>query len=281
MRRLSSFFLRLSLLLASLGLSAQPLDFVLDLDSTLIFLPPRAGDEVIVAAGKSYGMAPGSGAFLQSLSKLPEARVSFFSAYPLAKRNNEALEAIRLPDGRSARELAFRVLHGTRVKRASKSEDPVALQPLFKVFWGDIKKDLSLVAADLDLARAVLFDDTHTNAHRDQERSLLWLHNHSADGELARARGLVDAALEKAEIDDRALTDALWSLQWRASGPHDVAYVSESANDVDLYRKGAALLKAEDPDYAVSKQTLRSVRQSPDIKNPPRPESPFVRRFGT
>jgi hypothetical protein len=276
--KLNALFL-LALLSAARAHSA-PIDFIFDLDSTLIFLPPRAGDTVIEAAGKNYGVAPGAGAIVQSLLQIPEARVSFFSAYPLAIRNNEALNKILLPDGSAAKDIAFKVLHGTRAIKSSKTSDPVALQPLFTLFWADIKKDLSRVSEDLDLARSILIDDTHTNALKGQEKSLLWIHNFSEDGELARARGLIEESLMKSERDGLSVNEALWQLQWKVESDTELSYQSESANASSLYTGGEKLLQSEDPEYKISKTTLKNVKQSPAIVKQPQAEALFVRKFG-
>lgn len=261
--------------------SNPPIDFIFDLDSTLIFLPPRAGDTVIEANDKNYGVAPGAGAILQSLSKIPEARISFYSAYPLAARNNEALKKILLPSGSSAKDIAFKVLHGTRAIKSSKTPDPTALQPVFTLFWADLKKDLTRVSEDLDLARSILIDDTHTNAFKDQEKSLLWVHNHTEDGELARVRGLIEESLSRADREGLSVQDALWQMQWNVESETELSYQSESGNGIALYTEGQKLLSAEDSEYEVSKTTLKSVKQSPALKKQPQAEALFMRKFGT
>jgi hypothetical protein len=273
-------YLYLLVLLLSSPARSTPLDFIIDLDSTLIFLPPRDGDIPIEANNKTYGIAPGAGALIESLSKIQNARVSFFSAYPLPNRNNEALTKILLPNGSSAKEIAFKVLHGSRAIKSSKAPDPIALQPLFTLFWADIKKDLRRVSQDLDLANSILIDDTHTNAVRNQEKSMLWIHNHSEDGELARARGLIEESLAKADRENLSVTEALWQLQWSVESETELSYQSESANALGLYTSGEKLLASEDPEYKISKTTLKKLRQSPELEKTPQAESLFVRKFG-
>lgn len=85
------------------------IDFVVDLDGVLIFdrISNNAPEnKIIIVSGHRYRLAEWSGEFLQFLSEIPGARVTFYSSGPKGS-NVEVLKHIVLPNGKTAYEIAL------------------------------------------------------------------------------------------------------------------------------------------------------------------------------
>lgn len=111
------------LLLLGLPLTAfaqQPTyDIVLDLDETIIYTRPTNSTQKNFLEwkyeykgetfSKKYLLSDGAQDFIQTLAALPNVRVSFYSSGD-AERNIAVLNQITLPDGRSAKDIAYKIL---------------------------------------------------------------------------------------------------------------------------------------------------------------------------
>ena len=103
---------------------SKTIDIVFDLDDTLIrWIRPHENSpaETISAESMSpegdmqlyrYRVLAGGPELLQSLAARPNVRVSFFSLGS-AERNETVLKGYKLPDGRSAWDIAYKVLSDT------------------------------------------------------------------------------------------------------------------------------------------------------------------------
>lgn len=252
------------LLWSSLVARGETIDFVFDLDGVFLNSPAASSTErIIVVAGARYRLADGAGELLQSLSQIPGARISFFS-HATAERNAAALKAIVLPDGRSAFDLAAgRVFSTPALSRES----------------GVDVKDLLKVAPDIDLKRAVLIDDQRNYAAKGQERNLLWLPDRqsrfaesvfeeynvereagepeeaedlarkfvSDRNKLLRARGIIEATLEKANAEKISFVEALSRLQWPTPGAYNPALAG-----VEMMRKGLPFFRRVNEDFRIT-----------------------------
>jgi hypothetical protein len=152
------------------------------------------------------------------------------------------LSELKLPDGRSAEDIAFRIL----------SKDDLG---------PDGKKDLTKVLGPGDRIEDVALLDDHTEFSEPQQtRNLLWVGpkpvSHEVNvgdagarpeaipeflqdrNKLARARGLIDRAVAQAISNDTSLSEALQPVQWRTGTNRALEYRSELRSDLDLYRSG-------------------------------------------
>jgi HEAT repeat protein len=168
------------------------IDFVFDLDKVLIYeiKDPKTIASLSTSAiyldsvQEHYRVVKGATEMIESLLKIPGARVSFFSA-GLKVRNHEVLKKIKLRDGRSFFDIAHKVLSVedvvvSQARYAAEwniplsSVDPqaVSLNPRFQ---GKFHKDLRRVLGDAGLDSAILVDDNIQFAYRGQEKNLLYL----------------------------------------------------------------------------------------------------------
>lgn len=251
----------------SFSYAKAKIDFVLDIDGVLIDDwsggKPGIHDIVVTAVGLNYRLADGVGAFLQSLSDIPNARISIFSSN-LEDRNLEVLKKIFLPDGRSA----FQLVEGRIFSRANLYKDPESHR---------LVKDLNLVSPDIDLNNAILIDDQEGYASNSQKRNLLRVRNSqlstfyriNSNGEIASivkmflesgsgwsakeyansfvtdrnklawARGLIDIAGETAVREGISIVEALHQIQY----PNGEDFNFRLSEDLSIYRKGVQALK--------------------------------------
>lgn len=238
---------------------------VFDLDDTLIrwVRPDETAAGTLIPAmsqGKQYQFRVLDGApeILESLSQIPGMCISFFSIGERS-RNETVLSHMKLPSGRMAREIAYRVL-------SLEDATQVAGKP---------HKDLRLV--DPDLKRVVIVDDQKNSPIPGQERNVLWLggkpeHHYeslkdspgpgakwkAASSEkfviyrnrLAYARGLLDRVLTESQKSGSSnLVESLSALQWAQDSAGTPVFNSELWSDLSLYRKGAAEFHAVNSQY--------------------------------
>jgi len=255
----------------------EPVVFVFDLDDTLIrylrppeteagLVLPREGD----LFGYRYRVLDGVAEMLHSLLReVPGARIAFYSGGPRA-RNERILSELMLPDGRSAMEAAFLVLSKEETIQEVGDGHPAQNTGENARFRGHEKKDLRQFARDgVKLENVILIDDNLAWAHRGQEKNFLWLGSRpkfhqvrlgegpqSAEefvrdrNKLARARGLIDRALEKSRSDGIPISEALWRLQWLPNPAGGEPLYNEPLwTDAALYRRGAQAFHRANPKY--------------------------------
>jgi hypothetical protein len=230
----------------------EPIDFVIDLDQVLIHhLSPGVeaprSTQVITVAGERYWVANGAGEFLQSLLGIPGGRISFNSAGGEA-RNLEALAQIRLPSGMTALQAA--TLGAARPRLISGMEPGVKF------------KDVMASAPGMHAERTFLVDDTAKNVKPGQEENYVRVFEPSgmgnyrkgddpavhftANNELVRVRGLIDAALEYSRNHRVSPTRGLQAVQWEAPvrAGKELPDLQASTFSVDIYRRGLRQMKA-------------------------------------
>lgn len=272
----------------SFAAAEERIDFVVDIDHILIDeLLPEMGDvpkeRIIVMPTASFRMADGAEEFLESLSRIPGAKISFYSNES-KERNERILRSIRLKNGKSALSLAEgRLLNNVDVVVQGTIAQEYQFGPYrhFAGAKGGKKKDLSKISG-LDLNRAFLIDDQRVVAAQGQEKNLLRLYNVDTDvagraeshddlirslaesGEakqardvatarvqdrnrLAYARGMIEAAMEMSVREQISPIEALSRLQWEV-GERGIVSI-RPPDDIQFYRRGARLLKKINPDY--------------------------------
>lgn len=105
---------------------------------------------MIEVQGKTYFINHGLEAFIEELLLIPNVKISFFSGGKKI-RNEELLEKIKIKDGRSLKDVAYKILN---------NEDLISVEgaPSSLPFSEKHKKDLTKITKDLD--QLIMFDDT-------------------------------------------------------------------------------------------------------------------------
>jgi len=139
---------------------------VFDLDWTLVYplknTPSNPGPLEVLVEGKWYRIADGAGELLESLSQQPNLQLHFFSGGKKS-RNLALLKKIQAPSGKSAFELASKILS---------QDDLTDFDPKAEKFSDRWKKDLRKIDSDLD--RVILVDDIENFSLPGQEKQVLW-----------------------------------------------------------------------------------------------------------
>lgn len=129
---------------------------IFDIDWTIVAeIKPEAlktmkSKRVIEVAGHSYFVNEGLELFIQNILDKKDVKISFYSGGK-KERNLELLSKIKLSDGRSLRDVAYKILSFEDLAPT----DAPADAPFFERF----KKDLSKVTTELD--QLIMFDDTY------------------------------------------------------------------------------------------------------------------------
>jgi hypothetical protein len=144
------------------------LDVVFDIDWTIVY-PLESTNNIdqtrlILAEGKPYRITDWTEEVIEQLVHKKDIRISFYSGGD-AKRNNVILQQIKLKNGKSLFDIAYKILH---------KEDLSAIaQDSSLPFSKRYKKDLRLI--DPDLSKIVLIDDVQNFTLPHQYRHQLWL----------------------------------------------------------------------------------------------------------
>jgi hypothetical protein len=150
----------------------EPVDLVWDLDWTLVspvkqhFIDDKNGQYIQTSEGL-FRVVDGVGQILQFFDQTGLFRQSFYTGAS-KERTDKILASIKLPDGRSAGELAFKVL-------GKEDLTPVENPPLDGRFADRFKKDLNKLSANQNLKRTILIDDIAKFYFLGQKENLLWL----------------------------------------------------------------------------------------------------------
>jgi hypothetical protein len=125
---------------------------VFDIDWTLTseVKTDMQGPRIISVEGKKYFIMDGVEEFVEDLLSRKDTKISFFSGGS-KERNHVLLQKIKLSDGRSLEEIAFKILN-----REDLTTSPGAL-PTDK-FSVRFKKDLTKISKDL--SELIMIDDT-------------------------------------------------------------------------------------------------------------------------
>ncbi|MCB0367213.1 MAG: hypothetical protein H6624_08460 [Bdellovibrionaceae bacterium] len=242
-----------------LAQQAEVVDVVWDLDWTLLYavekpiLGDRHGTYIHTQEGY-FRVADWAGQVLQFLDKHPGFRQSFYSGASEG-RLMEAMEQIRLPDGRRAVDIAFRIK--SKADLVSVPDAPEEAR-----FPDRFKKDMVRIDPIINLLRTIMVDDIYRFLPHAQEKNMLWLQetfdfvNSAAElgkgefqppssrhwslerNKLLWVLGVLMTALEKAPRGD--YIDAVETVE-RADGREVISrYANKS---LPLYIKGLILLR--------------------------------------
>ncbi len=150
--------------------------FVVDLDETLIVKlttdevsPTEMTPGYIKISDGVYHVVPLASEFIAVLSLIPNAHISFFSGGD-EKRNTEALDALKLPSGKSMLSVAHSVLSFKDLVLIRNQNNFEVHQPDNHFFSGRRKKNLLLVPG-INLDEAALIDDNPAYVAKGQERN--------------------------------------------------------------------------------------------------------------
>lgn len=131
-----------------------PIDLVFDIDWTTFYSIEKANDtdpQQRTVEGKTYRYTDHLPEMIETLlQRHPEVRISFFSGGERS-RNETLLSQVHLSDGRSLRDVAYRVFSKEHLKELSQDETIR--------FSKRYKKDLALALPESNPARTILIDD--------------------------------------------------------------------------------------------------------------------------
>lgn len=151
------FFILIGLLIGGFA-SAQspaPIDIVFDIDWTTFYtVHPeernQSDEKTIVVEGKAYRPTDHLGEVLEKLSSNPQVRISFFSGGERS-RNVTLLKTFKLPSGKSAYDIAYKVL--SKENLTTVSEDATL------GFSERYKKSMAGILPGATAERTILVDD--------------------------------------------------------------------------------------------------------------------------
>lgn len=141
---------------------------VFDIDWTITseVKPEFQGARFIEVEGKKYFVHEGLEEMIEDLVNQKKIKISFFSGGSFS-RNHKLLKQIRLKDGRSLEDIAYKILN---------QEDLTIVEGALSTdkFSKRFKKDLTKISSDLD--NLVMYDDTeHFVLNEKQEEHVLWI----------------------------------------------------------------------------------------------------------
>jgi hypothetical protein len=166
------FLLTLFFLFISPGFSAEPIDIVFDIDWTIVSTIDTAkpfqvvDDKCFEVEGVIYRKADYLEKMMEDLLNRKDVRISFYSGGERS-RNLKLLEEIRLSDGRTLKEIAYKIL----------SKEELVRQPFNSEtkFWVRYKKDLTKI--NPVLSNVILIDDIKEFTPEIQHPNMLWIQN--------------------------------------------------------------------------------------------------------
>jgi hypothetical protein len=209
------------------------LDFVIDLDGTLVADEGHLGDASLVSYRGEY-LRPyrWAGDLVQSLDELPklfpglQSRVHFFSAGDSA-RTRAILKQIILPNGRSAKDVAYSIWSRKNLKRGRKNLELLRLD-LRRVFL--IENDMAFVSRGQ--SQNALFVDWPEESIRGQDAPV------TRENQLARIMGIIVSGIRTwQDSPSRDLREIFADIQWDARTGRRMILRSESF-DPAIYRIG-------------------------------------------
>jgi hypothetical protein len=141
---------------------------VFDIDWTISseVKPESNGPRIVEIEGKKYYIQDGVEEFIEELLRHDNVLISFFSGGDL-NRNHQLLNSVKLHDGRSLENIAYKILN-------SKDLTPVSNVAATEKFFKRFKKDLRKVSTNLN--ELVMIDDTeHFVLNEKQEEHVVYL----------------------------------------------------------------------------------------------------------
>lgn len=141
---------------------------VFDIDWTISaeVKPEQKGRRIIEVEGKKYFIHDGVEEFIENLLRHDGVKISFFSGGSVT-RNQSLLASIKLQDGRSLKDIAYKILNREDLT-------PVLNVPSTEKFYKRYKKDLTKISPDLE--QLIMIDDTqHFVLNSRQEEHVVYL----------------------------------------------------------------------------------------------------------
>lgn len=134
------------------GQQAKIKHVVFDIDWTISaeVKPEKRGRRIVEIEGKKYFIHDGVEEFIENLLRHEDVKISFFSGGGIG-RNHALLASIKLSDGRTLKDIAFKILNREDLT-------PVLNIPPTEKFYKRYKKDLTRISPDLD--QLIMIDDT-------------------------------------------------------------------------------------------------------------------------
>jgi len=178
----------------------KPIDIVINPNDVLWRAVPKnympsQGEKILEFHGYHWVLTKEAVPFLRALSKLPNARITFYSD-ALPEREIALLKQIKLPGGLDGVSLAERRVYS----------DVHLLSPQL---YGNRRKDLRLLGKHIDLERAVLIDSNPDAAERTQEESFLHVSDKGGNQELMKAMGIIETAYEHSAHGDLTFSQGI------------------------------------------------------------------------
>lgn len=151
------------------AVEANPKHIVFDIDWTITSeLGPSykgKGQQVIEVEGKKYFVHDGLEELIEELLEKKDLKISFFSGGS-SSRNHALLKEIKLSNGKTLEEIAYKILGKEDLTEVAGAADE-------KKFFKRYKKDLTKISKDL--SNLVMIDDTeHFVLDAIQENHVLW-----------------------------------------------------------------------------------------------------------
>jgi hypothetical protein len=243
--------------------SHAPVDIVFDLDDTLIrwvrafpdeHLPPNAIAPDGGALKHSYRVLDGATELLQSLANRPNVRISFFSLGPRL-RNEAVLKKVILPDGRSAWDIAHKVL-SDHDATSHGEKDLTKINPdLSRVLIVDDKFDSTIGGQRKNVVRISpkvrYFYESAGQKWGDEDQSPgitpeQFIKNRN---KLAYAEGILSEVFDAVETKHISPLKAATQIQYSHDAHGKSVYRENLISDLRLYRKGAADFHAVNSNY--------------------------------
>lgn len=141
---------------------------VFDIDWTISaeVKPEQSGRRIVEIEGKKYFIHDGVEEFVENLLRHESVKISFFSGGGV-DRNHALLASVKLSDGRSLKDIAYKILNREDLT-------PVLNVPQSEKFYKRYKKDLSKISPDLE--QLIMIDDTqHFVLNSKQEEHVVYL----------------------------------------------------------------------------------------------------------
>jgi hypothetical protein len=242
---------------------ADMVDIVFDLDDTLIrwvrafpdeHLPSNAIAPDGGALKHSYRVLDGATELLQSLANRPNVRISFFSLGPLP-RNEAVLKKIILPNGKSAWDIAHKVL-SDQDATSNGEKDLTKINPdLSRVLIVDDKFNSTIVGQRKNVIRIspkvrYFYESVDQKwAEEDRSRGITPEQFIQNRNKLAYAEGILSGMFDAVETKHISPLKAATQIQYSYDTHGKSVYRENLMSDLRLYRKGAADFHAVNPYY--------------------------------
>lgn len=238
------YFILFCLLFSSLSFAEKKIDLVFDLDKIFLYSTDQKGPRSIRAKGEYWNVAVGAEELIESLSKIPGVRISFYSARS-EDRNVEAMKKIKISTGKSFYDLASgRVFSSDHMEREGRRK----------------VKDFEELLKGVDLNNAILIDDSVAPVSENHRKNLLWVYYRDRVKRLALVRGVLEAAINLSAKNKIPLSEALYQTQFRQNA-NDVR-VRRIEENPEILAEGLRQFKKVNPNFSFPESNKEDIRKS-------------------